>query len=280
MKKSLLVILFLLFSATALLADSVDVRILKSVSLGESPRQVVSSADGKRIYVLTTSGNVQLYTADGQLQGSFEVGLEVTAITPQGAERLILQMPERQEMTLLALQPMVSLKTAGAPSMGAPDAPVEIVVFDDFECPYCAKSVPLFKQVLKAYPDKTKLVIKNFPLGMHKNARAAAVASLAAERQGKFWPLHDLLFENYNKLNPQKIRELAEQVGLDMKRFDKDRNDPILQQQINADMQEGQRVGVRGTPTVFINGRRLQKRNLASFKQLIDEELTKSAPKK
>jgi protein-disulfide isomerase len=276
MKKSLLVILTLLLSATSLLADSVDVRMLKSVSLGESPRQVVASADGQRIYVLTTTGQVRLYSAEGQLQGSFEVGPEVTGITPQGAERLILQSAERQELTLLALQPVVSLKTAGAPALGAPDAPVEMVIFDDFECPYCAKTVSLLKQVMEAYPGKVKLVFKNFPLKRHKNARAAAVAALAAERQGKFWPLHDLLFENYNKLNSQKIRELAEQAGLDMARFDQDRNDPALQQVINADMQEGQRVGVRGTPTVFINGRRLQQRSMAGFKRMIDAELAKA----
>ncbi|AMV70641.1 Disulfide bond formation protein D precursor [Desulfuromonas sp. DDH964] len=275
MKKSLLTILTLLLSATSLLADSVDVRLLRSVSLGETPRQVVASADGQRIYVLTTTGQVQLYSADGQIQGRFEVGPEVTGITPQGAERLILQSAERQEMTLLALQPVVSLKTAGAPSLGAPDAPVEMVIFDDFECPYCAKAVPLLKQVLEAYPGKVKLVFKNFPLKMHKNARAAAAAALAAERQGKFWPLHDLLFENYNKLNSQKIRELAEQAGLDLARFDQDRNDPALQQVINADMQEGKKVGVRGTPTVFINGRRLQNRSMAGFKQMIDAELAR-----
>lgn len=280
MKKSLLVLLILLLSATGLLANSIDVRLLRSVSLGESPRQVVSSADGKRIYVLTTAGNVQLYTADGQLQGDFEVGPEVTGISPQGADRLILQSTERQEMTLLALQPVVSLKTTGAPFLGAPDAPVEMVIFDDFECPYCAKTVPLLKQVLEAYPGKVKLVFKNFPLKMHKNARAASTAALAAERQGKFWPLHDLLFENYNKLNSQKIRELAERAGLDMERFDQDQNDPVLQQVINADLQEGQKVGVRGTPTIFINGRRLQKRSMAGFKQMIDVELAKATASK
>lgn len=280
MKKSLVAILLLLLSATSLLANSVDVRLLGSVPLGETPRQVVASADGQRIYVLTTAGKVQLYSADGKKQGVFEVGLEVTGITPQGADRLILQSDERQEMTLLALQPVVSLKTAGAPSLGAPDAQVEIVVFDDFECPYCARAVPLFKQVLEAYPGKVRLVFKNFPLKMHKNARAAAAAALAAGRQGKFWPLHDLLFENYNKLNPQKIRELAEQAGLDMARFDQERNDPALQKLINADIQEGQQVGVRGTPTVFINGRRLQQRSMAGFKQMIDAELAKATAAK
>ncbi len=184
MKKSLLVILLLLLSATGLLADSVDVRLLRSVSLGETPRQVVTSADGQRIYVLTTTGQVQLYSADGKKQGVFEVGPEVTGITPQGPDRLILQLAEKQEMTLLALQPVVSLTTAGAPSLGAPDAPVEIVVFDDFECPYCAKAVPLFKQVLETYPGKARLVFKNFPLKMHKNARVALPRRLPQRDRG------------------------------------------------------------------------------------------------
>jgi protein-disulfide isomerase len=275
MKRNLLAILILIVSSTSLLAASVDVRLLRSVSLGETPLQVVASADGQRIYVLTTTGQVQLYSADGQKQGVFDVGPEVTGITPQGPDRLILQLAGRQGMTLLALQPVVTLKTAGAPTLGAQNAAVEIVVFSDFECTYCAKSVPLFKQVLETYPGKVKLVYKNFPLGMHKNARNASVAALAAERQGKFWSLHDLLFENYNKLNPKKIRELAEQLGLDMKQFDRDRNDPALLQMINADLQEGQNVGVRGTPTVFINGRLLQKRDIEGFKQIIEEELTK-----
>jgi protein-disulfide isomerase len=123
-----------------------------------------------------------------------------------------------------------------------------------------------------------KLVFKNFPLAMHQHARAAAIASLAAQRQGKFWPLHDLLFENFNKLNPQKIRELAEQAGLDMNRFDQDQKDAKLQQRIDADIQEGQRVGVRGTPTIFVNGHLLQQRSLAALSQLIEAQLAKLTP--
>lgn len=273
MHKGLLVFLILLLSSSPLLADSVDVRLIRTVPLGETPRQVAATADGQRIYVLTDAGMVHLFTADGQPQGSFEVGPDVTGITPQGANRLVLQLAERQEMILVALQPVVSLNTAGAPVLGNADAPIEIAIFDDFECPYCARAVPLLKQVLDTYPDKVKLVFKNFPLSIHKNARLAAVAGLAAEQQGKFWPLHDLLFENYNQLNPQKIRELAEQVGLDMQRFEKALSDPKLQQQVNSDLQEGQRVGVRGTPTIFINGRRLQQRSLDGFRQVIEAEL-------
>jgi protein-disulfide isomerase len=210
------------------------------------------------------------------LQGSFAAGPGVSGITPQGPNRLILQLAERKEMVLVALEPLVKISTEGAPTLGPADAPVTIAVFDDFQCPYCAKAVPLFKEVQAAYPEQVKLVFKNFPLGMHKHARAAAVAGLAAQRQGKFWPLHDLLFENYSQLNPQKIQQLAEQAGLDMVKFEQDRTDPQLNRQVSADLQEGQRIGVRGTPTVFVNGRRLPQRSKAAFDQLIQAELAKS----
>lgn len=276
MRKSLLMILFLFLSTTSLFAASrVDVRMLRTVSLNANPVQVVATADGQRIYALTDKGEIQLFSANGDLVGIFDAGPDVTGITPQGSNRLVLAMGQKQQLLLIALEPVVQISTVGAPSMGPDDAPVTIVIFDDFECPYCAKAVPLVKGVVSAYSDQVKLVFKQFPLGMHKNARAAAIASLAAEQQGKFWPLHDLLFANYNKLNPAKIEQLAEQAGLDMIRFKVDRSNAKLEQQLNADMQEGQQIGVRGTPTIFINGRRLPQRSRAAFDQLITEELAK-----
>lgn len=277
LQKLFMVVLLLLFGASpALAANRVDVRMLRTVSLDANPTQVVATADGQRIYVLTEKGDVQLFSTNGDLIGSFEAGPDVTGIAPQGANRLILEMGKQQQLMLIALEPVVQLSTAGAPTLGPADAPVTIVIFDDFECPYCAKAVPLVKEVVNAYPDQVRLVYKHFPLGMHKHAKAAAIASMAAERQGKFWPLHDLLFANYNKLNPNKITQLAEQAGLDMARFEVDRKDPRLQQQLNADMREGKRVGVRGTPTIFVNGRRLPQRSRAAFDQLIKAELAKA----
>jgi protein-disulfide isomerase len=278
MRLSLLLIGFALGLAGNLWAASIDVRLLGTVPLDAKPRQLTTTADGQRIYVLTDAGKVLMFNAEGQPQGSFEVGPEVSGITAQGANRLILQMTDRQQMVLVALDPVVDISTEGAPTFGPADAPVTIAVFDDFECPYCARAVPLLKDAQSAYPDKVKLVFKNFPLAMHQHARAAAIASLAAQRQGKFWPLHDLLFENFNKLNPQKIRELAEQAGLDMNRFDQDQKDAKLQQRIDADIQEGQRVGVRGTPTIFVNGHLLQQRSLAALSQLIEAQLAKLTP--
>ena len=118
-------------------------------------------------------------------------------------------------------------------------------------------------------------MFKQFPLNMHKFARPAALASLAARNQGKFWELHEKLFANYNKLNNQMIRALAESVELDMARFDQDIKNPALQQEVNADMQLGQKAGVRGTPTILINGKLAKEKNAAGFKKRIDAELKK-----
>ncbi len=131
--------------------------------------------------------------------------------------------------------------------------------------PTAQSLVPILDQVVAAYPKQVKVVFKHFPLSMHKFAQNAAIASLAARNQGKFWPLHDLLFENYNKLNDVKIRELAESVGLDMARFDQDMANPALLQEVSNDMQLGAKAGVRGTPAVYINGRQLKDRSIKWF---------------
>ncbi len=120
-----------------------------------------------------------------------------------------------------------------------------------------------------------KLVFKNFPLRNHKFAWPAAIAALAANKQGKFWELHDQLYENYNRLSDQKIREIAQQVGLDMEKFDKDLKDPKLKAIVERDFQEGARVGVRGIPTIFVNGRQLRNRSFQGFQAAIEKELAR-----
>ena len=107
----------------------------------------------------------------------------------------------------------------------------------------------------------------------------AATAALAAESQGKFWEFHDLLFKNYNKLNDKKIREIALELGLDQTEFKKKMKDPKITAIIRQDVREGAHAGVRGTPTIFINGRRLNDRSLKGFKAAIDKELQKISKK-
>jgi protein-disulfide isomerase len=133
--------------------------------------------------------------------------------------------------------------------------------------------VPLLEQVLEKNPKTVKIVFKNFPIRSHKFAAQAAVAALAADRQGKFWEFHDELFNNYNRLKEEKVQEIAAKLKLNKAQFEKDRKDPLLLKQIRQDVNEGVRAGVRGVPAVFVNGRKLKDRSLKGFQALIDKEL-------
>jgi len=135
--------------------------------------------------------------------------------------------------------------------------------------------VPVLEQVLEKYPQDVKVVFKNFPLQNHKFAMKAAVAALAAESQGKFWEFHDLLFENYNKINDQKIQDIALALGLNQEEYEKKKKDPAIQAKVRRDLSDGRRAGVRGTPAVFINGSRLRDRSLKGFQAAIDKKLEK-----
>ena len=137
--------------------------------------------------------------------------------------------------------------------------------------------MPVLEQVLEKNPNQVKLVFKNFPLRNHKSAMPAAIAALAAEKQGKFWEFHDLLFKDYNRLNEQKVNEIAQKLKLDIKKFEKDRKDPRIIELIRRDILEGNQAGVRGTPTIFINGRLLRNRSPAGFQELIEKALKKPA---
>ena len=171
------------------------------------------------------------------------------------------------------------INTSGSPFRGAANAPVTLVLFTDFQCPYCARISPLLYQVLEKNKGKVKLVFKNSPLATHQFARKAATAALAAGRQGKFWEFHDRLFQNYKRLNDQVVREQAKQLGLDLDKLEKDINDPQIMQVINQDMQDGAKAGVRGTPTIFVNGSLLRNTTLDGFQAAIDKELEKKGKK-
>ena len=133
--------------------------------------------------------------------------------------------------------------------------------------------MPLLDQVLEKNPQTVKIVFKNFPIRSHKFAVKAAVAALAADRQGQFWEFHDELFKNYKKLNEAKIQEIASKLKLDKTKFEKDRKDPLLLEQVQHDINAGINAGVNAVPTVFVNGRKLRKRSLQGFQELIDKEL-------
>ncbi len=132
--------------------------------------------------------------------------------------------------------------------------------------------MPLLEQVLDQNPDTVKLVFKNMPLRFHQFAEPSARAALAAHKQGKFWQFHDELFKS-EKLSNELINNIAVDLGLDMAQFNKDMNSAEISRMIEKDLMDAQKVGVTGTPTIFINGKKLKNRSIQGFQMMIDQEL-------
>lgn len=171
-----------------------------------------------------------------------------------------------------------SLPIEGSPVKGPADAPITIVEFADYQCPFCARSEGLVEQVLKLYPTQARFAYKHFPLtANHPQALPAALAAAAAQRQGRFWEMHAMLFANQRALSPEQIEGYARQLGLDMARFKADMVSQEARAQVEADRLLARRAGVRGTPTVFVNGRLVQDRSVEGFRKLIDSMLQNAA---
>jgi protein-disulfide isomerase len=178
---------------------------------------------------------------------------------------------------LKTLDVPVKIRTDGEPVKGPANAKITLVEFSDFQCPYCAQAAAKLDQILSKHPADVRLVYKQYPISMiHPQANFAARASLAANLQGKFWPLHDLMFKNNEKLSPENITAWAKQVGINMDKFNKDVQSPAIKKAVEHGVAEADEIGVLGTPTVFLNGQRYNgELDPAEFGKVIDEELKK-----
>jgi len=162
------------------------------------------------------------------------------------------------------------------PSKGPDDAPITIVAFSDFQCPYCSRVNPSLESLMKEYKGKIRVVFKHQPLSFHKRARPAAIASLAAHEQGKFWEYHDLVFANAKKLSDEDLLDYAKQLKLKMKKFKKDLASDKLAKMVDRHQAEAAKVGARGTPTSFINGVMIKgAQPVDNWKKVVDSELAK-----
>ena len=172
------------------------------------------------------------------------------------------------------LEDPIELPTAGAPETGPDNAPITLVEFTDFQCPYCALATPQLREVLKAYPTQIRLFFKQFPLDIHSQAAFAAAASVAAQKQGKFWQMHDALFASHTDLRRPTVLALASAIGLDMKRFEADVDSADTRKAVAHDLDDGQNAGVMSTPTLFIDGQHYNGNiRLDVLKPILDAEL-------
>ena len=175
--------------------------------------------------------------------------------------------------------PSYAIATDDQPVKGNPTAPVTIIEFTDFQCPSCAKSQPILDAVTAEFGDKVRLIVRDFPLEQHTNAFKAAEAAEAAREQGKYWEYVALLFQNQSALEVANLKEYATKVGLDRKRFDEALDSSKFADKVRRDLNDGMRVGVNSTPTVFVNGRMLRDKSRDSLKAAIEAALKEKSGK-
>src|SRR5215467_8314234 len=200
----------------------------------------------------------------------------------EGAFADVLRKTAKIEVYLKEpVPPVLSISTDDRPSRGKVDAPVTIIEFTDYQCPSCGALHPIVEQLVGEYPpEKLRLVIRDFPLDRHENAFKAAEASEAAREQGKYWEYIDILFRNQNALSVDKLKEYAGQIGLDRAKFDSALDSGKYAELVKRDLNDGSRLGIDSTPTVFINGRKFTgEKTHDNLKTTIDSLLKDSEKK-
>jgi len=169
--------------------------------------------------------------------------------------------------------PVFSISTTDQPSLGKADAPVTIIAFTDYQCPSCASMHPSLERVVKEYGDKVRLVARDFPLTQHAEAFKAAEAAEAAREQGKYWEYVQVLLKNQSLLTVEKLKGYATEVGLDRARFDSALDTGKFKESVQLDIDDGIRLGLKGTPSLFVNGRRVSVKSYEDLKALVDAAL-------
>jgi protein-disulfide isomerase len=184
------------------------------------------------------------------------------------------------EILLPEYQPPKVAVDASGPSRGPADAPVTIVEFSDFQCPFCARAEPTVKQLMEAYPGKIRLVYKDFPLPNHPLAPDAAEAAHCAGDQGKYWEMHEKLFASNGKLAVADLKGYAKDLGLDQGKFDQCLDSNEKAKLVEAHQKHGEEAGIASTPAFLVNGRLVEgAQPLEAFKKVVDEELAAAGKK-
>lgn len=194
---------------------------------------------------------------------------------------LIAGLRKDADIKISLVPPRVAVASSGHPERGGKNAPVTIVEFTDFQCPYCRRAEDVVDQVRTQYGDKVRLVHMDFPLSFHAQAMGAADAARCANEQDKFWQFHDAMFADQSKLAPDDLKATAKKLGLDTNKFDACFAKNTYEPEINADVAQGRKLDVSGTPTFFVDGRPLVgAQPLSAFQDVINQELARAGAKK
>ncbi len=195
-------------------------------------------------------------------------------LTKNGKDKAVA--PKRPDKPKEDPNKVYDVKAGNSYFKGGKNAKVEILEFSEFQCPFCSRVNPTIKQILDTYGDKVKVVFKHNPLPFHKDAPLASEAALAAGEQGKFWEMHDKMFANQRALKRENLEKFAQELGLDMGKFKKALDSGAYKSMIEEDKKMAAKNGARGTPTFFVNGRKIVgAQPFDNFKKMIDEELKK-----
>ena len=220
----------------------------------------------------------------GCVSPQVEIRLQKLEAKQDSLIRMITTMKEQSEFVAYRVGWRPARDTApqdipvgNSPAQGNADAAVTLVEFSDLECPYCAQVAPILDSVAKAYPRDVRVVFKHFPLSFHPKARAAAAAAMAAGNQGKFFEFRYRVAPHFRTLGDSLYLAVAQELKLDMERFKKEMVlTPEVNRQLDADMELGRKVGVEGTPTIFVNGKLAQERSFDYFAQQVAKAKSKS----
>ena len=219
-------------------------------------------------------------TPEDQALAQIEAGLRQQRQRQRRAE-FLAELRKKASVQVMLDAPRVTVTDAGNPAKGPADAPVTVIEFSDFQCPFCARVNPTLAKLQQAYPGKVRIVFRDLPLAMHKNAAVAAEAAHCAHDQGKFWEMHDRMFANQQKLTAPELKEHAAALGLDGTAFNQCLDSGKYTAEVRRDADEAARLGLSGTPAFFINGRLLTgAQPFENFAQVVEEELATAADKK
>ncbi len=189
--------------------------------------------------------------------------------------QLVNKLKKKASVEVLISAPKVEVVEGDAPGIGPKNAPIRVVEFTDYQCPFCGKARDAVNQILKEYKGKVRYVIKDFPLSFHKDAFKAHEAAHCAGDQDKYWEMNKKLFGNQREIQEADLKKYAGEIKLEMKKFEECLSSGKYASLVQKSLQEGQSVGVSGTPAFFINGRMISgARPFESFKEIIDDELS------